>query len=405
MSTPTPSLEDFTREALDFVGAHQKRATHDASLEPTYSVLPEKPREVEERELAEALAWRKTTFDAGFGWVDGPGAHGGRDLPPAYADAYRGVERLFDVPDEAYTRFSVGILCPALLEHADPALAAEMLRPLRRTDLVACQLFSEPGAGSDMAAARTRARLDGQEWVVDGQKVWTSGAHYSEVGLLLARTEPGSRRNAGLTAFLIDMDQPGIEVRPIRQMTGGASFSEVFLDGARVPDHRRVGEVGQGWSVIMTTMRFERAVIGTDGGIDLVLLDQLARLARDEGLGEDSATLDALGDILVRGRSAAAMTQEFLARANGGPGPEMSMSKLLLTDNLGRVAQTAHDLLDERMTVRRDPEFAWHQLALSLEGLRIGGGTDEIMRTIVAERVLGLPRTPVPAAAPTKRSL
>lgn len=391
-----PSLEEFTREALDFVSAHHRRTSSGDQLDPTYSVLPEKPQKVEEKELAEALAWRKTCFDAGFGWVDGPVEFGGRGLPPAYADAFRGVERLFEVPDEAYTRFSVGILCPALLEHADDTLTGDLLAALRRTDVVACQLFSEPGAGSDMAAARTRARLDGDEWVVDGQKVWTSGAHFSDVGLLLARTEPGSRRNAGLTAFLIDMDQPGIDVRPIRQMTGGASFSEVFLDGARVPDHRRVGEVGQGWSVIMTTMRFERAVIGTDGGVDLVLLDQLARLARAESLTEDSATLDALGEILVRGRAAAAMTQAFLEDSAGQPGPEMSMSKLLLTDNLGRVARTAHDILGERAAVRTDAEFAWHQLALSLEGLRIGGGTDEIMRTIVAERVLGLPRPPAP---------
>lgn len=401
MSLAIPSLESFTREALDFVGAHHRRVSPESLDEPTYSVLPEKPREVEERELAAALAWRRTCFDAGFGWVDGPTEHGGRGLPVAYAEAFRGVERLHDVPDEGYTRFSVGILCPALLEHADARLAAELLAPLRRTDLVACQLFSEPDAGSDMAAARTRARLDGDEWTVDGQKVWTSGAHYSQVGLLLARTEPGSRRNAGLTAFLIDMDQPGIDVRPIRQMTGGASFSEVFLDGATVPDHRRVGEVGQGWSVIMTTMRFERAVIGTDGGVDLVLLDQLARLAVETGAAQDTAVLDALGEILVRGRSAAAMTQGFLEAANGSPGPEMSMSKLLLTDNLTRIARTAQDLLGERLAVRSDRDYAWHQLALSLEGLRIGGGTDEIMRTIVAERALGLPRS----GAPTKRSL
>ncbi len=395
MSTATtPTLEAFADEAEAFVAAHHAPRRTDDDIEPTYSVLPERPREVEERELAEALAWRRTSFDAGFGWIDGPTAHGGRDLPPAYADAFRAVERRHHVPDEAYTRFSVGILCPALLEHADAPVRDELLTALRRTDVVACQLFSEPDAGSDMAAARTRARREGEDWVVDGQKVWTSGAHYSGVGLLLARTEPGSRRNAGLTAFLVDMDQPGIEVRPIRQLTGGASFSEVFLDGARVPDARRVGPVGQGWSVIMTTMRFERAVIGTDGGVDLVLLDQLARLARSCGRADDPAVLDALGEVLVRGRSAAAMTQGFLAAAGGDPGPEMSMSKLLLTDNLARVARTAHDLLGERLAVRTDADHAWHQLALSLEGLRIGGGTDEIMRTIVAERTLGRPRPP-----------
>ncbi|MCL3819836.1 acyl-CoA dehydrogenase family protein [Aeromicrobium wangtongii] len=397
MSTVTPSLRQFTQEAEQFVSAHQRAKSASDDVETSFSVLPEKIREVEERELVEAIAWRRTTFDAGFGWIDGPAAFGGRDFPARYADAYRGVERRFHVPDEGYTRFSVGILTPALLEHADDALTAELLRPLRRGDIISCQLFSEPGAGSDMASARTRARREAGEWVVDGQKVWTSGAHYSDVGLLLARTVPGTQRNAGLTAFLIDMDQPGIEVRPIRQMTGGASFSEVFLDGARVPDSRRVGEEGQGWSVIATTMRFERAVIGTDGGVDLDLLGHLAHAAHAAGLADDTAMLDAIGEILVRGRSAAAMTQHFLDASGGAPGPEMSMSKLLLTDNLARISRTAEELLGSRLAVRTDHDFSWNQLALSLEGLRIGGGTDEIMRTIVAERTLGLPRPPKPA--------
>lgn len=401
MSTSPPSLKQFADEAEQFISAHHRPASPSGNAETGYSVLPEKTREVEERELSEALAWRRTAFDAGFGWIDGPQAFGGRGLPPRYADAYRDVERRYDVPDEGYTRFSVGILTPALLEHADAALQAELLTPLRRADVVACQLFSEPGAGSDMASARTRARREGDEWVVDGQKVWTSGAHYSGVGLLLARTTPRTQRNAGLSAFLIDMNQPGIEVRPIRQMTGGASFSEVFLDGARVPDSRRVGEEGQGWSVIATTMRFERAVIGTDGGVDLALLERLANTAREAGVADDPAVLDALGEILVRGRSAAAMTQRFLDESGGAPGPEMSMSKLLLTDNLSRVARAVETVLGDRLAVRTDSDFSWNQLTMSLEGLRIGGGTDEIMRTIVAERTLGLPRP----SKPTKRSL
>ncbi|RYJ06400.1 MAG: acyl-CoA dehydrogenase, partial [Actinomycetales bacterium] len=245
-------LEDFVRESEEFVAAHHARRTAASAREAvSFSVLPEKPAEVEARELAEALTWRRTTYDAGFGWIDGPVEHGGRGLPSHFADAYRTVERRFQVPDEAYTRFSVAILCPTLLEHADATLRAELLSPLRRADLVSCQLFSEPDAGSDLASVRTRATREGDAWTVTGQKVWTSGAHYSQVGLLLARTEAGSRRHRGLTAFLIDMDQPGIEVRPIHQMTGGASFSEVFLDGAVVPDSRRIGPEGQGWSVIM----------------------------------------------------------------------------------------------------------------------------------------------------------
>lgn len=390
--TTTTTLDAFTREAQAFVASHHAPRSEGAG-DVSYSVLPEKPAEVERRELAEALAWRSTAFDAGFGWIDGPRRHGGRELPPAFADAYREVERRFEVPDEAYTRFSVAILCPSLLEHAGDELNAELLTPLRRADVVSCQLFSEPDAGSDLASVRTRARRQGDAWVVDGQKVWTSGAHYSQVGLLLARTEPGSQGHRGLTAFLIDMDQPGIEVRPIHQMTGGASFSEVFLDGAVVPDARRIGPEGAGWSVIMTTMRHERSVIGTEGGVDLSLLLEVARTARRAGRDDDPVVLERLGEALVRGRAAAAMTQGFLEAAAGSPGPEMSLSKLLLTDNLGRLGELAQDLVLDGFVVREDDaDYAWHQLALSLEGLRIGGGTDEIMRTIVAERVLGLPR-------------
>ncbi|KRF00962.1 hypothetical protein ASG88_11220 [Nocardioides sp. Soil777] len=393
-----PGLSTFRAEAHAFVATHHPlRDGAESPSDADFSVLPEKPAELERRELAQALAWRRTAYDAGFGWIDGPTRFGGRELPASYAAAYRDVERLFDVPDEAYTRFSVAILCPTMLSHASDDLQRDMLPGLRRADVVACQLFSEPDAGSDMASARTRARREGDTWVVDGQKVWTSGAHYSQVGLLLARTEAGSRRNAGLSAFLIDMDQPGIEVRPIRQLTGGASFSEVFLDGARVPDSRRVGDLGSGWQVISTTMRYERAIIGTDGGVDLLLARRLVDLARARECWDDPGIRDVVGEVVARGRATALMTQRFLddADESGVPGPEMSLSKLMLTDNLLRISAAAQRILGTGFATDSGEAatYAWHQLALTVEGLRTGGGTDEIMRTIVAQRVLGLPRS------------
>ncbi len=387
-------ISTFRQQATAFIAGHYPRRSHvDGSS--SVAVIPERLEEVERAELPEAIGWRRATFDAGFGWIDGPAQYGGRDLPVEYAEAFRDVERGFAVPDEGYTRFSVGILCPTLLAHATAELRHKYLRRLRRADRVSCQLFSEPDAGSDLASVRTRAVRDGDRWRVSGQKVWTSGAHYSDIGMLLARTEPGSRRNAGLSVFLIEMDQPGVEVRPIRQLTGGQSFSEVFLDEAVVPLDHIVGEVHDGWQVITTTLMHERAVIGSDGAVDLALVPRLVGLARQHGCWDDPVVREAVADIYVRAQSNALMTLDFLDRADDGlPGPEMSLSKLLLTDNLQRISEVAQRVLGESFAVDSgDDGFGWSQLALTLPGLRIGGGTDEVLRTIVAQKVLGLPRS------------
>lgn len=392
-------LDTFVAQAHEFVSAHHPR--NDRSSAPVGSdvvtVIPERPAELEKVELAAALAWRRECYDAGFGWIDGPAAFGGRELPASFAAAFRAVEREYRVPDEGYTRFSVGILCPTLLAHAGDDLLQRFLIPLRRADVVSCQLFSEPGAGSDLASVRTRAVRDGQGWRVQGQKVWTSGAHYSGVGLLLARTDPESSTSRGLTTFLIDMDQPGVEVRPIRQLTGGAAFSEVFLDDVLVPDARRIGDVDAGWQVITTTLMHERAVIGSDGAVDLALVTRLVDLARAQGVADDPRVRDALAEVYAHAESDSLMTRMFLDRAEEGlPGAEMSLSKLLLTDNLQRISDLAQEILGAGFTVESGEAdtYGWNQLALTLPGLRIGGGTDEILRTIVAQRVLQLPRPP-----------
>ncbi len=394
-----PSLTEFARSAREFVAGHYPPVTAGGSEVQTsdrVTVIPERTQAEEEADLVAARRWRAAVDDAGFGWPDGPVEHGGRGLGPEYAAVYREVESSFAVPDEGYTRFSIGICTPTLLEHGSTELKDRYLRALRRADLVACQLFSEPDAGSDLASARTRAVQDGDGWLLSGQKVWTSGAHYSEVGMVLARTGDVDQKHAGLSVFMIDMRQPGIEVRPIKQMTGGASFNEVFLDGARVEDWARLGEVGAGWRVITTTLRHERAVIGSDGAVDLLLVPRLVELARRCGREDDTAVRCAIAEIHVHAVAHSKMTQRYLrlAGAGGAPGPEMSLSKLLLTDNLQRISELVQDLLGESFTADTGQwgTFGWSQLALTLPGLRIGGGTDEVLRTIVAQRVLGLPR-------------
>lgn len=394
-----PSLAEFITEATRFVSAHYPSLTAEESTIVTsdrITVIPERTQAEEEADLVEARRWRAAVDDAGFGWPDGPVQHGGRGLGPEYAAAYREVESAFTVPDEGYTRFSIGICTPTLLEHGSTELQDRYLRPLRRAELVACQLFSEPEAGSDLASARTRAVRDGGGWLLTGQKVWTSGAHYSEIGMVLARTGDADQKHAGLSVFMIDMRQPGVEIRPIKQMTGGASFNEVFLDGARVEDWARLGEVGGGWRVITTTLRHERAVIGSDGAVDLLLVPRLVELARRCGREDDAGVRGAIAEIHVRAVANQKMTARYLrlAGAGGAPGPEMSLSKLLLTDNLQRISELAQDLLGGSFTADTGQwgTFGWNQLALTLPGLRIGGGTDEVLRTIVAQRVLGLPR-------------
>ena len=391
-----PDLETFRDGVVAFLDAHHARRAPGTVSSDRISVIPERTEQEEAHELARARAWRATVFDAGYGWVDGPVEHGGQGLDAQHAAVYRALEMAYDVPDEGYTRFSVGIFTPTLLAHATSALSLQYLRALRRADLVACQLFSEPDAGSDLASVRTRAVLDGDAWRVDGQKVWTSGAHYSEVGLLLARTGTTGPKHAGLTAFLVDMASPGVLVRPIRQLTGGASFSEVFLDDVRVPDTHRIGEVGEGWRVITTTLMHERAVIGSDGAVDVSLVPRLVEAAKRSGRWDDPLVRDAVAEVHVRAEANALMTQRFLRLAgdSGLPGPEMSLSKLLLTDNLQRISVLVQDLLGPAFTADTGEwgTYGWNQLALTLPGLRIGGGTDEVLRTIVATRVLGLPR-------------
>src|SRR5690606_30789085 len=275
------------------------------------------------------------------------------------------------------------------------------LRALRRADVVGCQLFSEPGAGSDLASVSTKADRDPAtgDWIVTGQKVWTSGAHYSDLGLLLARTSDGERHR-NLTAFLVDMHAPGVEVRPLRQMTGGADFNEVFLDGVRVPDENRLGEVDGGWQVAMATLMYERGAIGgsTAGGSGLFRLERIIAWLQDLGRTDDPAVRQAFARVHIGLTAAKAMRARAEAAVKAGttPGPEMSLSKLALTANLAALSDLVATALGPKLladTGRRST-FSWAEFVLGVPGMRLGGGTDGIQRDIIAHRVLGLPKEP-----------
>ncbi len=271
------------------------------------------------------------------------------------------------------------------------------LEKLYRGDLVACQLFSEPGAGSDLASLQTRADRDGDEWILNGQKVWTSGAQYSDIGEIIARTDADLPKHKGLTGFVVDMKAPGVEIRPLRQMTGGASFNEVFFTDVRVPDSHRLGDVNNGWNVALTTLMNERAAIGGGGGgMGGGLLTRAIEMARAFGLSSDPIVRQKLADLVVHARVMQYTNQRAMDKIRSGqlPGPEMSIAKLASTQQTARLAKVVSELLGAKITADTGEwgTYAWSQLLLGSPGGRIAGGSDEVMRNIVGERVLGLPK-------------
>ncbi|MGF1599584.1 MAG: acyl-CoA dehydrogenase family protein [Acidimicrobiales bacterium] len=396
------TLDEFTAEATAFLEANAPRKAESKAF--VWGEGPDDPslfeqvdREAERRELAEAQAWRATRYDAGLGWIAGPVDLGGRGLPRTYENAYSDLEAHYDVPDQRFFGIGLGMVAPTILDHARPEVAADLLPKMYRGDLVGCQLFSEPGAGSDLASLQMRAERDGDEWIVTGQKVWTSGAHYSDVGEVIARTDVDMPKHKGLTGFVVDMASPGIEVRPLRQMTGGANFNEVFFDEVRVPDGNRLGDVNDGWRVALTTLMNERASIGggssVGGGFS-----RLREMVRHFGLADDPVVRQQLTDIYIRTQIQRYTNQRAIAKLQAGqlPGPEMSGGKLALTETMRRTSAFVSHVLGARLVADTGEwgTFSWVGYVLGMPAMAIAGGSDEVLRNIMGERVLGLPKEP-----------
>ena len=352
----------------------------------------------ERAHLDAARAWQRQKSDGGYGSITWPVEYGGAGLPPAYDAAFRREEARFDTPKghEAIS-ITLELIAPTILTLGTAEQKDRHLRAMRRTDEMWCQLFSEPGAGSDLASLACRAVPDGDRWILNGQKVWTSGAQYADFGYILCRTDPVAPKHRGITSFLIPMDAPGIEVRPLRQMSGGASFNEVFLTDVAVPDSARLGDVNEGWRVAVTTLGFERAArSGGTGGADM--FGRLLELARHLGRTDDPLVRQRLAAVYVHGRLRSMNRRRASARrrAGGVPGPEGSISKLMLTQGLQEVADTAAVLLGPHLGADTGDwgTYAWSEFVNGVPGFRIAGGSDEIQRNIIAERSLGLPREP-----------
>ncbi|MFD3312741.1 acyl-CoA dehydrogenase family protein [Streptomyces sp. NPDC058694] len=398
-------MQDFAAEVRRFLDAHVAKAPDrnaftwgegDDSMAYFSSLPPEEERE----HVRRARDWQRIRHENGFGWITGPPEYGGLGLTPVHDLLYDAIESEYDVADTGtLSVIGLGMIGPTILAHAQPHLKDRWLPAMYRGDAIACQLFSEPGAGSDLASVATRAVRDGGDWVLNGQKVWTSVAQHSQIGLALARTNPDAPKHRGITAFLVPMDAPGVEVRPLRQMTGGADFNEVFLTDVRVPDDHRLGEVDGGWTVALTTLMNERATVGSEGTGPVAAAlspDRLSALMRATWTWDDRALRARLAELLVDAMATAHLNTRALRTLRAGvtPGPERSVAKLMYGQNLTRAAHFVADCLGPRIVADTGKwgTYAWSELLLATPALRILGGTEEIMKNILAERVLGLPK-------------
>jgi alkylation response protein AidB-like acyl-CoA dehydrogenase len=348
--------------------------------------------------VTRAKQWQAKKADAGFAVITWPKQWGGREGSPIQQIIYNQEEAHYIVPKGVF-EIGLGMCIPTLMACGTPAQLERYVRPALRGEEIWCQLFSEPSAGSDLAGLRTRAERDGEEWIINGQKIWTSGAHFADLGLIITRTDPDVPKHRGLTMFFIDMRSPGIEVRRIKQISGTSNFNEVFFTDTRVPDHQRLGEVGGGWKVALTTLMNERLAVGDAPGPDFDDIFALARTLTIEGTPaiRDSAVRDKLADWYVKTQGLTYTKFRTMTALSRGqvPGPEASITKLVSATKLQEIAAYAIDLIGSSGAVM-DPQLApmealFQEALLYAPALRIAGGSDEILRNIIAERVLGLP--------------
>jgi alkylation response protein AidB-like acyl-CoA dehydrogenase len=384
---------------------HPPEVTADISERVERLLREHDPRDTDPREFL------GRQYDAGLAWVHFPVGFGGLEAPPSrQREVERRLRQAGVGQPSAIRFFGLTMAGPTIVTHGDDEVRHRLLRPMFSGQDSWCQLFSEPGAGSDLAGLATRAVRDGDEWIITGQKVWTTGAHLADRGMLVARTDPEAPKHRGLTYFALDMHAPGVEVRALRQMTGQAEFNEVYMTEVRVPDADRIGGIGDGWRVAMTTLMNERTTIGGAGGGERPgrgsgSIAEALRLWREGRAHHDPALRDRLMRTFIRAE-ALRLTNER-ARANarvGTPGPEGSIAKLMFAEVNQEVFELCVDLLGAEALVNYDYEMrriesmglsgapgASRKMFLRSRANSIEGGTSEIQRNIIGERVLGLP--------------
>ena len=364
--------------------------------EPAADLLSERE---DERTIAAAKAWQAKKFDAGWACITWPKEYGGQGGTAMQSVIFGQEHAKFKTPPNIYT-IGQGMLGPTIMTHGTPEQKATHLKPMARGEQIWCQLFSEPAAGSDLAGLRSTAVRDGSDWILNGQKTWSTGAHFSKWGMIVVRTDPNAGKHAGLTYFILDMKSKGIEIRPIKQINGGSAFNEVFYTDVRVPDSNRVGAVGDGWRAALTTLMNERVAIGAGsatGGFRNLL--KLARDSRRAGRPaiQDAAVRQKLADFWVKLQGLKYTGFRTLSALSQGkvPGPEGSIGKAVGAPMAQDMAAFAVELQgplgatsDQAVSMH---EALWQNMWLAVPGMRVAGGTDEILKNIIAERVLRLP--------------
>lgn len=367
------------------------RAWLDANV-PEHKAIPH------DDDLAAARAWQTRKAAAGYAQITWPKEWGGGGGTPIQSVIF-GQEEARHPVQYGYFTIGLGMCVPTVMAFADDATKQRFVGPALRGEEIWSQLFSEPAGGSDVAAIRTRAVRDGDDWIVNGQKVWTSGAHYSDFGIVLVRTNHDVPKHKGLTMFWLDLRSAGVQIRPIHQMSGGSNFNEVYFTDVRIPDAQRLGKVDDGWRVALVTLMNERLAVGGGGGAGPKEILKLAReLDAGEGtLLQDKAFRQKLADWYVQAeglRNTRMRTITALSRGQT-PGPESSIGKIIAANQLQDIGNSAVEAEDQFGIINDaavSPMRALFQSAvMNAPGLRIAGGTDEILKNIIAERVLGLP--------------
>ena len=350
--------------------------------------------------VARSKRWQTKKFEAGYTGITWPKAFGGQGLGPMSQIVYNQEEGRYHAPTELFS-IGLGMCIPTVFSHGSQALIDRYVAKALSGEEVWCQLFSEPVAGSDLAGIRTKAVRDGDDWVIDGQKVWTTNAHLSDFGIIVCRTDPSKPKHKGLTMFIVDMHADGVEARPLKQMSGGSDFNEVFFTGVRVADSHRVGAEGDGWKVALTTLMNERLAVGgkpRHAPGYATLLEMAKRVQRDDGAAIEAADVrQRIAATYIADEGIKLTQMRALSALSKGemPGPESSIAKVVVAKTMQDMAAFALDLSESSGFVTGadiDPDVARLQGSyLWSAGLRIAGGTDEILRNIIAERVLGLP--------------
>jgi alkylation response protein AidB-like acyl-CoA dehydrogenase len=388
MTADEQHLSAFRRRAREWLQANAGADTQQAVPSDTSG------------DLAKAKRFQAALHDAGFAGITWPAEYGGQGLGQAEQLAFNDVAKDFDLPVDLFV-IGMGMCGPTVVDLGTDAQKSRYVRPLLRGEEIWCQLFSEPAAGSDVASLRTRAVPDGDAWVLNGQKVWTTGAQLADFGAVLARTNLDVPKHKGLTMFIVDMRAPGVTVRPLRVMTGTAPFNEVYFSDVRLPSDAVIGEVDNGWHAAVTMLGHERVSIGTSvrRKSNPLAFSALVQTAKRHRRDTDPVVRDKLVELYLQEWALALFTTRLRQEANAGrdPGARGSVAKLV-SAQLGTQAVDVAGLVAGPEVVAWDPDDEWAaELSMAVNGtpgMAIAGGTNEIQRNIIGERVLGLPKEP-----------